>query len=214
MDMVSPEQDYDPGTTYSGNTEHNSGFRVSPTILQESMEDHTTDISTDTSNLGLFLYRPLRRQDNEIITKIRVVDAGPRRSLHGCTIHSMEPISESLRKSSLESHLSGAEQDQTGTASLGDSGGAVLAECFTVPFPPMVSSLSAMDVAATSGGNNIPQDSSSSATAELDALRVVIIRQQLVKYAVDPKNYVVRAEQNDAQSKIKCRLLRNEMSLN
>ncbi|EPB82866.1 hypothetical protein HMPREF1544_10382 [Mucor circinelloides 1006PhL] len=127
----------------------------------------------------------LATEDNEMITKLHVLDAGSRRSLYGCVIHPMEQVFESIYKSPLESHFSGLAQDQTGTTSFGDSGGAVLAECSVVPSASTLGSLTSKDATTTSGANNSSQDSSSSTTEKLDALRVEIVRQQLLKQSLN-----------------------------
>ncbi|KAK4514626.1 poly(A) binding protein Crp79 [Mucor velutinosus] len=131
--MVSSTQDHDSSATHTRPTEQDSRLRVSPSVFQESMDDPTASISTDSTTLGPIQYRSLRRQDDKVITKLRVVDVGSGSSLHGCSVLPMDPLPESLRKSSLESHLTGFEQDQTGTSSVGDSGGALLAQCSLVP---------------------------------------------------------------------------------
>ncbi|GAN05150.1 hypothetical protein MAM1_0083c04619 [Mucor ambiguus] len=80
LDMVFAEQDYDPSTAHSRCSQQNSGFRVSPTIFQEPVDDQTAYISTNTANLGSILDQSLCRPHNQAITKLRVVDAGSERS--------------------------------------------------------------------------------------------------------------------------------------
>ncbi|CEP10416.1 hypothetical protein, partial, partial [Parasitella parasitica] len=122
----------------------------------------------------------IKPPDNEVVTKLRVMDAGSRSSLYGCSLDSMDQLPESLRKSSLESYIAGIAQDQAGTSTFGDSGGTILAQCSLVPSGSTDGSLSPMDADTTSGADNISSDSSPISTAELDALRVAIIREQLV----------------------------------
>ncbi|KAK4514797.1 uncharacterized protein ATC70_002402 [Mucor velutinosus] len=181
MDMVSPQSHNDSGATHPGHTQQDRGLRVSAPVFQESMDDQAADISTDTASLGTFFHRSIRGQDYEVATKVRVMDAGSRRSIYGCVIDNMDQLPESLRKSSLESHHTGIEQDQARTTFLGDSGGSVLAQCSVVPPPTTIGSFPALDVATTSGADNITQDSPPITTTELDALRVATIRQQLLK---------------------------------
>ena len=181
MDMVFGAQDHDPSTTHSGCSQQDSGFRVSSTILQESMDDQTVCLPADSPNLGPVFDRSLCRSNNQTITKLCVMDAGPGRSLYGCAINTMEEPSESLRKSSLESHISGTQQDLAGTAFSGDSGSALLAECRMVSSPPTNGSLLPLVTPSPGGTDHISSDSSSTSTTELDALRVAIIRQQLMK---------------------------------
>jgi len=181
MDMVSPQSHNDSGATHPGHTQQDRGLRVSAPVFQESMDDQAADISTDTASLGTFFHRSIRGQDYEVATKVRVMDAGSRRFIYGCTINTMDQLPESLRKSPLESHHTSIEQDQASTTFPGDSGGSVLAQCSVVSPPTTIGSFPALDVATTSGADNITQDSPPITTTELDALRVATIRQQLLK---------------------------------
>ncbi|KAG1085517.1 hypothetical protein G6F42_021365 [Rhizopus arrhizus] len=181
LDMVSTAPNHDTGTTHSGFTEYNSRFRISPTVLQESMDDQTTDFSTTTSNLGPVFHRSLRRQNDQVITKVRILGTGSGCIPHGCVLNPMEAISEPIHKSSMESNFASTESNTARTTSSGNSRGAVLAECSVVSSPSANGSLSSMDVASTSGTNNLSQNSSPPTTAELDALRVEIIKQQLLR---------------------------------
>ncbi|CAO0803490.1 unnamed protein product [Mucor circinelloides] len=179
--MVSTAPNHDTGTTHSGFTEYNSRFRISPTVLQESMDDQTTDFSTTTSNLGPVFHRSLRRQNDQVITKVRILDTGSGCIPHGCVLNPMETISEPIHKSSMESNFSSTESNTARTTSSSNSRDAVLAECSVVFSPSANGSLSSMDVASTSGTHNLSQNSSPPTTAELDALRVEIIKQQLLR---------------------------------
>ncbi|KAI8640250.1 hypothetical protein BD408DRAFT_434362 [Parasitella parasitica] len=76
----------------------------------------------------------------------------------------------------LESNISGLEQDLARTASLCDSGDALLAECSVVP-----SSFPSLHVTTTSGTDNITQDAPFIDTTELDALRVETFKHRLQK---------------------------------
>ncbi|KAL9536359.1 hypothetical protein MBANPS3_012711, partial [Mucor bainieri] len=145
------------------------------------MDDQTTHLPATTTNLGTILDRSLCRQDNEVITKVRILDAGSRRSAYGCSVHTMDNLCESVHQSSLEPDTAHFDQNQAGTTSLGDSGGALLAECSLVPSGTANGDLSSMDVTSSSGTDDLSQDPSSLSTAQLDAIRVATFRQQLLK---------------------------------
>ncbi|GAN11521.1 hypothetical protein MAM1_0661d11085 [Mucor ambiguus] len=181
MDLVFEAQDHDPSTTHTRHAQQDRGLRVSPTILQESVEDSTTHISTNTSSMGSVLDRSICRQDDQTVTKVRVVDAGPGRIAYGCAVHTMDSVSQPLCQPSMEPDISYPEQDQAGTSTRSDLGGTLLAQCSLVPSGSTHGSLSPMDATTTSGAANLPVDTSPSATTELDAIRVEIIRTQLLK---------------------------------
>ncbi|KAI9242976.1 hypothetical protein BY458DRAFT_167247 [Sporodiniella umbellata] len=110
MDLVFEAQDYDPSTIHTRHTQHDRRLRVSPAILQESVEDPTAHISTNTSSMGLFLDRSICRQDGQTVTKIRIVDAGPGRIAYGCAVHTIDSVSQTLCQPSMESDCSYPEQ--------------------------------------------------------------------------------------------------------
>ncbi|CEP07669.1 hypothetical protein [Parasitella parasitica] len=99
----------------------------------------------------------------------------------------MEQLPESLRKSPLESHITGNSQDHAGTSPYSDSDSTALAQCSLVPVSAAYGSVSSLDATTTSSANNIPQDSSPIETTELDALRVATIRSQLLKKHLSPQ---------------------------
>jgi hypothetical protein len=87
----------------------------------------------------------------------------------------MDETNESIRKSSLESHLSGIAENQAKTTPVHSSGSLLLAQRDLVPqvnpngpIPPIAPS-------SSSNSNDISQDDSPSTFSELDALRVAII---------------------------------------
>ncbi|CEP18222.1 hypothetical protein [Parasitella parasitica] len=113
----------------------------------------------------------IKPPDNEVVTKLRVMDAGSRSSLYGCSLDSMDQLPESLRKSSLESYIAGIAQDQAGTSTFGDSGGTILAQCSLVPSGSTDGSLSPMDADTTSGADNISSDVASSLVHTMKLLK-------------------------------------------
>lgn len=180
LDMVPSTQDHDSSATHTRYTESDSRLRISPAILQEPMDDQATDFPTHSAEMGPVLNRSICRQDNQAVTKVRIVDAGPGRVAYGCAVHTMDPVSSPLCQSSMELDIASPEQDQAGTSSNCDSGGTLLAECFVVPSSTTVGSGSSLASLTSSGANDLSQDSTSITTAELDALRVATLRQQLV----------------------------------
>ncbi|KAG1531911.1 hypothetical protein G6F51_013329 [Rhizopus arrhizus] len=145
------------------------------------MDDQTSNFSTNQSDVRPVLCGPIRRPNDQIVTKVRLVDSGSSRYPYGCVYHPVEEVSASVHQPSLEFDYSGSSQNHSRTASSGDSSGAILAQRDMVS--PGTTSGSDGSLAATStiGSNNITQDASPVTTAKLDALRVEIIRNKLVR---------------------------------
>ncbi|KAG1534824.1 hypothetical protein G6F50_015465 [Rhizopus delemar] len=143
------------------------------------MDDQTSNFSTNQSDVRPVLCGPIRRPNDQIVTKVRLVDSGSSRYPYGCVYHPVEEVSASVHQPSLEFDYSGSSQNHSRTASSGDSSGAILAQRDMVS--PGTTSGSDGSLAATStiGSNNITQDASPVTTAKLDALRVEIIRNKL-----------------------------------
>ncbi|CEP13070.1 hypothetical protein, partial, partial [Parasitella parasitica] len=99
----------------------------------------------------------------------------------------MEEVSEPIHKSSMEPHSASPESNTARTAYSGNSRGALLAECSVVSSNSTNGSLSTMAIVSASGSDNIPQDPASPTTEQLDALRVEIIRSQLVRRNLNPQ---------------------------
>ncbi|KAG0883999.1 hypothetical protein G6F34_013399 [Rhizopus arrhizus] len=93
----------------------------------------------------------------------------------------MDEATESLRKSSLESHFSDITEDQARTTTIHSSGGPLLAQRDLVPSVDPNGPIPTIAPSSSSGSNDISQDGSPSTSSELDALRVAIIRNKLVK---------------------------------
>ncbi|CEP12131.1 hypothetical protein [Parasitella parasitica] len=99
----------------------------------------------------------------------------------------MEEASEPIHKSSMEPHSASPESSTARTAYSGNSRGAPLAECSVVSSNSTNGSLSTMAIVSASDSDNIPQDTASPTTEQLDALRVEIIRSQLVHRNLNPQ---------------------------
>lgn len=128
LELVYHESGYDSGTTYSGLTQHDSRSRVSTHILQEPMADSTDGLQTNQPIMGSVQRRSLRRQDNQPVTKVRLVAAGFGCYPHGCIYADLEESRVAIRKSTLESNLSGATKNPNRTNSIHRPCGPVLAQ--------------------------------------------------------------------------------------
>ncbi|KAG1534397.1 hypothetical protein G6F51_012118 [Rhizopus arrhizus] len=124
------------------------------------MANNPNSIPTDSTTMGPVLDRPLCRQDNQVVTKLRVLASGSGRYPYGCLHSTMDELDEAFRKSPMESDISGSEQDTSREASSSGNGGTVLAD-------------------TSNSSNNMSQNTSPSTTQELDAIRVAIIRNKL-----------------------------------
>ncbi|KAG1137203.1 hypothetical protein G6F38_011484 [Rhizopus arrhizus] len=133
LELVSSPQYNDPGSAYQRNSQHNGGHGVSSNLLQEPMADQTFCIRGAQQDMRSFYNQPLRRPNNEIIAKVRVLASGSGCYPHGCVFHPIDEANESLRKSSLESHFSDITEDQARTTPLHSSGGPLLAQRDLVP---------------------------------------------------------------------------------
>lgn len=122
LELVSSPQYNDPGPAYLWNLQHNSGHRVSSNLLQESMADQTFCIRGTQQDMGSFYNRSLRRPNNEIVAKVRVLASGSGYYPHGCVFHPMDAANENIRKFPLESHFSDIAEDQTRTTPIHSSG--------------------------------------------------------------------------------------------
>ncbi|KAG1078995.1 hypothetical protein G6F42_023983 [Rhizopus arrhizus] len=131
--------------------------------------------------MGTLLSRPLRRQDNQAVTKVRVVASGSGRYPHRCIYDTMDSVSSPLCESSMESDIASPEEDQAGMSTYRDPGNALLAECSLDPITSTDGPLSTSLTTTTSSADKIAQNTTSpSTTVELDALRVATIRHQLL----------------------------------
>lgn len=129
LDMVSTTQDYDSSSTYSKQAEYDCGLRVSPTISQEPMDDQATNIPTTAASMGPVINRSICRQGDQTVTKVRVMDLGPRR----IAVHTMDSVSSPLCKSPVEFDIASLEQNQAGTSPNSNSGGTLPASALWFP---------------------------------------------------------------------------------
>ncbi|KAG0780611.1 hypothetical protein G6F57_013361 [Rhizopus arrhizus] len=99
LELMSSAQHYDSSSTYQRDLQQNSRYGVSPNILQEPMANNPNSIPTDSTTMGPVLDRPLCRQDNQVVTKLRVLASGSGRYPHGCLHSTMDELDEAFRKS-------------------------------------------------------------------------------------------------------------------
>lgn len=176
MDMVLEEQHYATSPTHSGHSQQSSGLRVASPVLQESMDDQTSNKSSNISIRG----GPFCRQNDQVIAKVRLVDSGSSRYPYGCIYHPVEELSTSFHQPCLEPNYSGTSQNHSGTTSTSDFSGALLAQRSLVSSGTTNGIDVSLAVTSSSSSNKVTHDTSPSTTAELDALRVEIIRKKLV----------------------------------
>ncbi|KAG1135094.1 hypothetical protein G6F38_013055 [Rhizopus arrhizus] len=143
------------------------------------MANNSNSIPTDSTNMGSVLDRLLCRQDNQVVTKIRVLAFGSGRYPHGCLYSTMDELDEAFHKSPMESDISGSEQDNARKASSSGNGGTILAECSMVSSVTTDGSFTPSNASTSNSSNNMSQNTSPSTTQELDAIRVAIIRNKL-----------------------------------
>ncbi|KAG0755157.1 hypothetical protein G6F24_012020 [Rhizopus arrhizus] len=179
LELVSSTQHYDSSSTHQRDLQQNSRYGVSPNILQEPMANNSNSIPTDSTTMGSVLDRPLCRQDNQVVTKLRVLASGSGRYPYGCLHSTMDELDEAFRKSPMESDISGSEQDTSREASSSGNGGTVLAECSMVSSVTTDGSFTPSNANTSNSSNNMSQNTSPSTTQELDAIRVAIIRNKL-----------------------------------
>ncbi|KAG0862235.1 hypothetical protein G6F16_012680 [Rhizopus arrhizus] len=130
LELVSSTQHYDSSSTHQRDLQQNSRYGVSPNILQEPMANNSNSIPTDSTTMGSVLDRPLCRQDNQVVTKLRVLASGSGRYPYGCLHSTMDELDEAFRKSPMESDISGSEQDTSRAAS-----SSVQTTCPKTPHP-------------------------------------------------------------------------------
>ncbi|KAG0904742.1 hypothetical protein G6F33_012699 [Rhizopus arrhizus] len=130
LELVSSTQHYDSSSTHQRDLQQNSRYGVSPNILQEPMANNSNSIPTDSTTMGSVLDRPLCRQDNQVVTKLRVLASGSGRYPYGCLHSTMDELDEAFRKSPMESDISGSEQDTSREAS-----SSVQTTCPKTPHP-------------------------------------------------------------------------------
>jgi hypothetical protein len=175
-----PHQRYNhTSPTYQRHTQCNSRHGISQNLFQEPMANQTGNISGNQSTLGPSLGGSIRRQDNQVITKICVLVPRPGCYSHGCVFDIMEELDDTLRKSSLESHLTNITEYNSGTGSSNNCSGSILAQCDLVPNLTTAIIRETVDFSSASGTNNFAKDSTSTNTTKLDAIRVAIIRSKL-----------------------------------
>ncbi|GAN11840.1 hypothetical protein MAM1_1087d11451, partial [Mucor ambiguus] len=181
LELVSTAQDGNPSSTHQRNKQHGSRYGISTDILQESVDDQAISLPTHLTPLGTLLSRPVRRQDNQAVAKVRVVASGSGRYPYGCVYHPVDDVSAALHQSTMEPHHESTPQNHTGTAFSGDPSGSLLAECPMVSSSSTFGSFSSLDASSTGRTDDVSQDTSPITTAELDAIRVATLRQQLLK---------------------------------
>ncbi|KAG1257816.1 hypothetical protein G6F66_014646 [Rhizopus arrhizus] len=94
------------------------------------MANNSNSIPTDSTTMGSVLDRPLCRQDNQVVIKLRVLASGSGRYPYGCLHSTMDELDEAFRKSPMESDISGSEQDTSRAAS-----SSVQTTCPKTPHP-------------------------------------------------------------------------------
>ncbi|KAG1488945.1 hypothetical protein G6F54_011794 [Rhizopus delemar] len=169
MDMVLEEQHYATSPIHSRHSQQSGRFRVASPILQEPMDDQTSNFSTNQSDVGPVLCGPICRPNDQIVTKVRLVDSGSSRYPYGCVYHPVEEVSASIHQPSMEFDYSGSSQNHSRTASSGDSSGAILAQRDMVS--PGTTSGSDGSLAATS--TIVRQNLNAQAVEDLLAQRLV-----------------------------------------
>lgn len=180
LELVPGQQYTYPSTTYSWNSQQHCGHGITSNFFQEPMAIETEGFPNDQPLVGPPFNRPLRRQDHQVTTKVRILDAGPGRYPHGCIHHSMEYLDETFRKSTLESHLTGFTEDNSGTDPADNNSSTSLAQRNLVSLTPTPSVRSSPIIDSTGDPDDFSEDSSSLTTPELDTLRMEIIRTKLV----------------------------------
>ncbi|KAI8636299.1 hypothetical protein BD408DRAFT_326640, partial [Parasitella parasitica] len=179
LELVSQAQNSDSGTTHQWSEQHDSRYGIPQDILQESVDAQAVSLPAHITPLGTLLSRPIRRQDNQTVTKIRVLASGSGRYPYGCVYHPVDDVSSSLRQPTLEPHHESPSQDLTGTTFSGNLGSSLLAQCNVVSSSPTASSDGSLAVAPTVGPDNVSENATSSASPALEALRLGIIRAKL-----------------------------------
>ncbi|CEP08910.1 hypothetical protein, partial, partial [Parasitella parasitica] len=149
--------------------------------IKEPMANPSACLPANQPNVGTLLDRPLRRQDNQVVTKVRVLATGSGRYPYGCIYDPMEHLDKAIHKPTLEPDLSRPTQDSTGETSSSLPSSTVLAERYLVPSSTTAGSYLTLDASPRHNSNDLSQDPSPSDSSELDALRVAIIRDQLLK---------------------------------
>ncbi|KAL7315730.1 hypothetical protein PS15m_004910 [Mucor circinelloides] len=132
--------------------------------------------------MGSVQYRSFRRQDNQLVTKVRLVATGSGCYPHGCIYDDLEESRVALRKSTLEeSNLSGTTKNPNRTDSIHrPCCGPVLAQQRNLVFYSEGSgSMPSSDTGQTSGSNDFSNEDTSPATEQLDALRLEVIRNRI-----------------------------------
>ena len=92
----------------------------------------------------------------------------------------MDQLESTIRKSILESHLTSTTEDYPRGDSASNSGGSPLAERNLVPYTPTISSEPTIVPLPTISQGYLSQHTASLTNAELDSLRVAIIRGKLL----------------------------------
>ncbi|CEP09325.1 hypothetical protein, partial, partial [Parasitella parasitica] len=175
MELVSSTEHYNSGTTHQRGSQYDCGYGVSSNIFQESMANTTVSLPTNQPTVGPLLDRSLRRPDDQIVTKVRVLASGSSSYPYGCVYLPMEEVGQAVHKSPMELNHASIEQDHTRENFPGDSGGAILAECSLVPSGATVGSFGSLDTPSSSGTDNFSSNTPSTDTEELESIRVAII---------------------------------------
>ncbi|CEP09983.1 hypothetical protein, partial, partial [Parasitella parasitica] len=141
VELVPQQEHQHTSSTHQWNQQYGSRHGIEEDILQEPVATNPAHISRNQPSLGTFLNRPLCRQDDETVAKLRVMATGSRRyPYYACVHHSMDQLESTIRKSPLESHLTSITEDYPRRDSANSSGGSTLAECNLVPYDPTFSS--------------------------------------------------------------------------
>ncbi|KAI8053619.1 hypothetical protein BDF21DRAFT_481782, partial [Thamnidium elegans] len=180
LELVPSQQHTYPSTTYSGNSQQHCGYGISSNFFQEPMAIETEGFPNDQPLVGPTFNRSLCRQDHQVTTKVRILDAGPGCYPHGCIHHSMEHLDETFRKSPLESHFTDFAEDNSGTDLTNNNSCTPLAQCNLVSLTSTPSVMFSPIIDSPGNPDDFSENSSSLTTSELDTLRMEIIRAKLV----------------------------------
>ncbi|KAL9538098.1 hypothetical protein PS6_011638, partial [Mucor atramentarius] len=179
LELVSPTQDSDSGTTHQRSEQQDSRYGIPQKLLQESVDDQALSLPTHFTPLGTLLSRPIRLQDNQTVTKVRVLATRSGRYPYGCVYHPMDQLDETVCESPMESDFSCSTQDCAGETSINLPGSSLLAERHIVPSGTTSGSLPTFDAITTNDSNDVSQNASSPSSSELDTLLLAIIHNKL-----------------------------------
>lgn len=180
MELVLSQQYNHTSTACTRCREYNCRCRIKTNLLQEPMADPTTSIQAVESTLGPSFSGSIRRSHDEITTKVRLLAQGSSRYPHGCLFMPMDNLGELIHKPTLEFNFSSPQQINQRRNSSGDYGGSVLAKCDLVSLDHQDGNSTPSLPTSTRYSDNFTNDQTPS-TEQLDALRVAIIRDKLVK---------------------------------